>query len=96
MYRDFVLPAERQLVRRMREYAPNVPVYTHTCGLINDRLELMADTGIQGIECMDPPPLGNTLLADAKARVGQRLFQRATSTRSMSCCTAQNNSSSVT
>jgi uroporphyrinogen-III decarboxylase len=34
----------------------------------------MAATGIQGIECMDPPPLGNTTLQDAKARVGRKLF----------------------
>lgn len=74
MYRRFVLPAEALLVRRIRAYAPQVPVYTHTCGHIADRLELMAATGIQGIECMDPPPLGNTTLADAKARIGDQLF----------------------
>ena len=34
----------------------------------------MAASGIDGIECMDPPPLGNTELKDAKARVGKKLF----------------------
>ena len=38
------------------------------------RLELMAGTGTMGIDTMDPPPLGNTELADAKARVGSELF----------------------
>jgi uroporphyrinogen-III decarboxylase len=49
-------------------------VYTHTCGFIGDRLELMASTGIDGIECMDPPPLGDTELSDAKKRVGKQMF----------------------
>lgn len=73
-YEKFVVPYEKRLVSLIREYSPDTPVYTHTCGFINDRLELMASSGIDGIECMDPPPLGNTLLADAKRRVGGELF----------------------
>jgi uroporphyrinogen-III decarboxylase len=73
-YARFVAPFERELVRRVHAYRPGTPVYTHTCGFIGDRLELMAATGIDGLECMDPPPLGNTELADAKKRVGGRLF----------------------
>lgn len=73
-YEQFVMPYEREVVRRIHAYAPQIPVYTHTCGFIGDRLELMAQSGIDGIECMDPPPLGNTELADAKQRVGQKLF----------------------
>ncbi|MCI9151414.1 MAG: hypothetical protein HFI42_13140 [Lachnospiraceae bacterium] len=73
-YARFVVPFEREVVKRIHVYAPGVPVYTHTCGFIGDRLELMAETGIDGIECMDPPPLGNTELKDAKERVGDRLF----------------------
>ncbi len=34
----------------------------------------MAEAGISGLECLDPPPLGRVELADAKRRVGQRLF----------------------
>lgn len=30
----------------------------HTCGAIGDRLELMAETGTDGIDTLDPPPLG--------------------------------------
>jgi uroporphyrinogen decarboxylase len=71
-YQQFVLPYEAEVVRRIR--AAKVPVYTHTCGGIGDRLELMGDTGIDGIDTLDPPPLGNVDLADAKKRVGQRLF----------------------
>ena len=71
-YEEFVLPYEREVVRRIK--AEGVPVYTHTCGAIGDRLELMADTGIDGIDTLDPPPLGTIDLEDAKRRVGDRLF----------------------
>jgi uroporphyrinogen decarboxylase len=73
-YTEFVLPYEKEITRRIHEYKPGIPVYTHTCGFIGDRLELMAATGIDGIECMDPPPLGDTQLADAKNRIGRDLF----------------------
>lgn len=73
-YQRFVVPFEKEVVRQIHAYAPGIPVYVHTCGFIGDRLELMAESGVDGIECMDPPPLGNTELGDAKARVGDRLF----------------------
>jgi uroporphyrinogen-III decarboxylase len=34
----------------------------------------MATTGIDGIDTLDPPPLGSVELADAKRRVGDRVF----------------------
>ena len=73
-YIKFVVPYEGELVRLIKEYCPKIPIYTHTCGFIGDRLELMQSTGIDGIECMDPPPLGDTELADAKKRVGKEMF----------------------
>jgi len=71
-YEQFVLPCEAEVVRRIHE--EGVPVYTHTCGAIGDRLELMAETGTDGIDTLDPPPLGTVELADAKRRVGDRVF----------------------
>ncbi|MFH1921844.1 MAG: uroporphyrinogen decarboxylase family protein, partial [Planctomycetota bacterium] len=71
-YEEFVRPYEREVVRRIHE--EGVPVYTHTCGDIGDRLELMVDTGIDGIDTLDPPPLGSIDLEDAKRRVGDRMF----------------------
>jgi uroporphyrinogen-III decarboxylase len=62
-YREFVLPYEREIVNAIRE--KDVHVYIHTCGLIGDRLELMFETGMSGIECLDPPPIGNVKLEDA-------------------------------
>ncbi|MFP3904868.1 MAG: uroporphyrinogen decarboxylase family protein [Armatimonadota bacterium] len=72
MYEQFVHPYEQQVAAAVHK--TNAKVYTHTCGAIGDRLELMVATGIDGIDTMDPPPLGNTELADAKKRVGDRIF----------------------
>jgi MtaA/CmuA family methyltransferase len=72
-YRRFVLPFERNLVAGIREQF-DLPVYTHTCGKIGDRLELMVETGTGGIDTLDPRPLGDVDLADARKRVGDRLF----------------------
>lgn len=72
MYREFVVPYERRLTDAVK--AAGVPVYTHTCGKIGDRLELMAETGTQGLDTLDPPPLGNVELAEAKRLIGDRLF----------------------
>lgn len=74
MYERFVLPYERAVADALHEAVAGVPVYTHTCGLLNDRLELLAETHVDGVDTLDPPPLGNVSLADAKARIGDRLF----------------------
>jgi uroporphyrinogen decarboxylase len=71
-YRKFVLPFESQIAGAVR--AAGAHVYLHTCGDIHDRLEIMAGSGASGIECLDPPPLGRTDLADAKKRVGDKIF----------------------
>ena len=73
-YRRFVLPSIEDLARVLRPLG--VFSYVHNCGFIGDRLELIAESGVDGIECMDPPPLGDVELADAKRRVGSRIFLR--------------------
>lgn len=49
--------------------------YTQPCGLYNERIaplfEMMADTGVNAIEPLDP--LGGVSVADAKKRVGDRV-----------------------
>jgi uroporphyrinogen decarboxylase len=72
MYQEYVLPAESEIARAVR--AQGVHVYTHTCGAISDRLESMFDSGVSGIECLDPPPLGDVELEDAKRRTQGRGF----------------------
>ncbi len=73
-YERFVLPFERRLVAAVKAARPDLPVYTHTCGAIGDRLDLMEATGLDGIDTLDPPPLGTVELADAKRRLGGRVF----------------------
>jgi uroporphyrinogen decarboxylase len=72
-YATFVLPYERQVIEGIHARC-EVPVYTHTCGAIGDRLDLMEATGTQGIDTLDPPPLGTIDLADAKRLTAGRLF----------------------
>jgi len=71
-YREFVLPCERRIAESVRDLP--VPIYTHTCGAIGDRLEIMIEAGVAGLECLDPPPLGNVELEEAKRRVGGSVF----------------------
>lgn len=71
-YKTFVLPFEKEIAQAVR--SKNIHIYTHTCGAINDRLELMFEAGISGIECLDPPPLGNVELDDAVKRIGKKGF----------------------
>jgi len=71
-YREFVMPFEAKIARAVRQRG--LPVYLHTCGAIGDRLEFMVEAGFSGIECLDPRPLGNVELGEAKKRVGHRVF----------------------
>lgn len=72
MYEEVIAPAQGYIARVCRER--NVPCYCHTCGEIDDRLELILDIGFAGLECLDPPPLGNVRLEDAVRRIGHRAF----------------------
>lgn len=72
MYREFVVPYERRVTDAVK--ALGTPVYTHTCGRIGDRLDLMLETGTEGVDTLDPPPLGNTVLAEAKRQIGDKVF----------------------
>jgi hypothetical protein len=72
MYEEFVMPYERQVAEAIK--AAGGIVYTHTCGNLGDRLELMLETGTMGVDTLDPPPLGNTTLAEAKSLIGDKMF----------------------
>ena len=71
-YSEFVLPFEREIITAIRNLGKHV--YIHTCGSINDRLELMYESGASGLECLDPVPVGNVDLEDAFRRIGDRMF----------------------
>ena len=72
-YTDFVLPYEKKVVAGIKERF-DIPIYTHTCGAIGDRLDLMRDTGTNGIDTLDPPPLGTVELADAVVQTKGKVF----------------------
>jgi hypothetical protein len=72
MYKEFVVPYEDRVFRAIRENG-SMP-YVHTCGAIGDRLDLMSETSVDGIDTLDPPPLGTVNLEEAKAKYGQRFF----------------------
>ncbi len=72
MYREFVMPYEDAVFAAIHRLG--TPSYVHTCGAIGDRLDLMAQTCVDGIDTLDPPPLGTVDLARAKADYGQRFF----------------------
>jgi len=70
MFEDIIAPAHRVVTAYCKER--NTPLMCHTCGAIGDRLELILDIGFSGLECLDPPPLGNVELDDAVKRIGHR------------------------
>jgi Uroporphyrinogen decarboxylase (URO-D) len=71
-YNEFVLPYERIVATAIEECG--VKAYTHTCGAIGDRMDLLLASGVSGIECLDPPPLGNVDLRDALDRTRGKGF----------------------
>ncbi len=71
-YGQFVLPYEHRVISALR--AAGVVVYTHTCGAIGDRLDLMERSGTCGIDTLDPPPLGTVDLAEARRQLSAGVF----------------------
>jgi hypothetical protein len=70
MFEAVIAPAHRVVTAYCNERG--IPCMCHTCGAIGDRLELIIDIGFSGLECLDPPPLGNVELDDAVRRIGHR------------------------
>jgi uroporphyrinogen-III decarboxylase len=71
-YSEFVLPYEQRIIKAIRKKGKHA--YIHTCGSIDDRLELMRESYSSGLECLDPPPVGNVDLKNAFERIGNDLF----------------------
>jgi len=68
-YKEFCLPFHRKATEAFHKYG--VKVYLHICGNCSPILDMMADTGVDAIEPLDP--LGGVDIADAKRRVGDRV-----------------------
>jgi hypothetical protein len=73
-YETFEMPFVRRILEGVRSVDPDLPVYVHTCGAIGDRLDLMEAAGVDGIDTLDPPPLGTVELAEALRILGKRVF----------------------
>jgi len=71
-YRQLVLNSVRTLAREIRRSGGFS--YLHTCGFIADRIDIFVETEVDGIECMDPPPLGDMKIEEAKEKVGKKVF----------------------
>jgi len=72
-YRQFVLPYEKLICESVHK-KPDSMIYVHTCGAIGDRIQLMVEAGYDGVDTMDPPPLGNTDITEVKKNFGGDLF----------------------
>jgi uroporphyrinogen decarboxylase len=72
-YREFVLPYEKAICTAVHN-KPDCMIYVHTCGAIGDRIHLMVEAGYDGVDTMDPPPLGNTDITEVKQKFGKALF----------------------
>ena len=68
-WEEFCLPIFKALCKEVHK--EGVMVYMHICGNAKPILEMMADTGADCIEPLDP--LGGVEVADAKRRVGNRV-----------------------
>ena len=72
MYCDFIQPYEARIAEAVK--AEGAAVYTHTCGAIGDRLDLLCGAGVTGIECLDPPPLGDVDINEAVEALRGKIF----------------------
>lgn len=72
MYCDFIQPYEARIAAAVK--AEGAAVYTHTCGGIGDRLDLLCGAGVTGIECLDPPPLGDVDINEAVEMLKDKIF----------------------
>ena len=73
-YSEFEQLYLQRIVQGIKKDDDAAIVYLHTCGAIGDRLDLMEQTGIDGLDTLDPPPLGTVDLEAAIARLGKRVF----------------------
>jgi MtaA/CmuA family methyltransferase len=68
-FEQFCYPRLRLFCTELHKH--DILIYIHICGNSNPILEMMADTGADCVEPLDP--LGGVKVADAKSRVGGRV-----------------------
>jgi uroporphyrinogen-III decarboxylase len=68
------LPYERRLIQTVKAASDDIVFYAHPCGAIGDRLDLMLDSGTNGINTLDPPPLGTVEFNQAVVQLKGKAF----------------------
>lgn len=71
-FEEFVVGFDKPLVDLVHSY-PGTRAVIHSHGRVNAFLERFAAIGIDGLNVLEPPPQGDTVLVDAKRRVGDQL-----------------------
>ncbi|MHB9034252.1 MAG: uroporphyrinogen decarboxylase family protein [Anaerolineae bacterium] len=72
-FREFCLPYDK--IQNEALHAVGMTIVYHLCGGLMHQLELVAETGADGLETMTPPSMGGDCeLAAATKRVGDKLF----------------------
>lgn len=70
-FKEFVVKYESEIIKLIHEYGGIV--YLHCHGKINAVLEMIAEMGVDALHPIEPPPLGDTPLKEAKRRIGDRV-----------------------
>ena len=71
-FREFVVEYDKKLVELVHSYPGNYTII-HSHGKVGQFLEDFAAIGTDGLNVLEPPPIGDTDLADAKNRIGDRV-----------------------
>jgi uroporphyrinogen decarboxylase len=72
-FREFCLPYDK--IQNEALHAAGMKIVYHLCGGLMQQLDLVVETGADGLETMTPPGMGGDCdLAEAQRRVGDKLF----------------------
>lgn len=72
IYRRYSLPQIRDYVEIAHKY--NKKAILHMCGLLKSLLPVLSKTGLDGINGLTPPPVGDTTFEDALDALGEDLI----------------------
>ena len=70
-FKDFVVKYDSELIKLIHEY--DGIVYLHCHGKVNAILEMIADMKADSLHPIEPPPMGDTPLREAKRRIGDKV-----------------------
>ncbi len=69
---EFVVQIDQGLVALVKSY-PGQYAIVHSHGRVGKFLERFAEIGMDGLNVLEPPPIGDTILSDAKKRIGDKV-----------------------